>query len=109
LSQPAVLPEQPSAPQPPPAYTSWENSPAAEDLRRRQEELERKAAELQRREQEIQRNLQFQGLKKLPFITGYSHKVKVVYRTESCTYFNFSVAHTMDLTFSFVCDERFNF
>jgi len=51
----------PGVPAPPTAYTQWENSAAADDLRRRQEELERKAAELERREQEMQRNLQYQA------------------------------------------------
>jgi secretory carrier-associated membrane protein len=59
--QPTV-PAESTAPPPPPTYTSWENSPAADDLRRRQEELERKAEELQRREQEMQRNMQFQSM-----------------------------------------------
>jgi hypothetical protein len=74
VQQPVVEPVKPAAsaaapvssdlaslPPPPAAYTSWENSAAAEDLRRRQEELERKAAELERREQEMQRNLQHQA------------------------------------------------
>jgi len=58
--QPATV-EPTAVPPPPTAYTSWEQTTAADDLRRRQEELERKAADLERREQEMQRNLQLQG------------------------------------------------
>jgi len=56
--EPTVVP----SPAPPAAYTSWEQTAAADDLRRRQEELERKAADLERREQEMQRNLHLQGI-----------------------------------------------
>jgi len=59
--QPATV-EPTTVPQPPAAYTSWERTAAADDLRRRQEELERKAADLERREQEMQRSLQLQGI-----------------------------------------------
>ena len=59
--QPATV-EPTAVPPPPAAYTSWEQTAAADDLRRRQEELERKAADLERREQEMQRNLHLQGI-----------------------------------------------
>lgn len=65
---PAAAPTQPAVMQPtmepPPPYSpniSWDNTAAAEELKRRQEELEVKAAELQRREDEIQRSLQLQA------------------------------------------------
>jgi len=59
---PATVEPTSAVPAPPAAYTSWERTAAADDLRRRQEELERKAAELEQREQEMQRNLQLQGI-----------------------------------------------
>ena len=64
----AILPPSSAGLGPP----TWDQSAAAEDLRRRQEELDRKAAELQRREEEMQRTLQFQGNKKDKLIRSWT-------------------------------------